>query len=367
MSALPLRSVRTGLALATSWTWCIGMFAPIVLGRMFGWRGIVAFAVPNILGCALFGYLRSRARSVAETRDHAWAMAAFSVATVAYQVFFAGWLGAPPLAEAAGIGVPDAALRMSGGLFVVATALSLLPRALLWNLASLAWIASAATFAFLPWGSMHGLPAEADWTPLQLAFVLPTIAFGFLLSPNLDLTFHRGRQLAVDDRRPVEFAVFGAGFGLMLVLTTGYLLAPNGLVLAAVRTHILLQLALTSAMHLSELRASAIPRGARRGAIVLAGAAGLVAALAAPGEATYLRFLGLYGLLFPAYAALALRTVGRPSLAALVALAIAMAAVTPLLDRSFLEGPTLATPLAVVAPILAVVLFGRRTKAADDA
>ena len=31
MSALPLSSLRTGLALATSWTWCIGMFLPALL------------------------------------------------------------------------------------------------------------------------------------------------------------------------------------------------------------------------------------------------------------------------------------------------------------------------------------------------
>ncbi|MFN9077715.1 MAG: hypothetical protein ACK5WX_09870, partial [bacterium] len=56
-----VQTVLSGLALATSWTWCIGMFAPIVIGQMFGWPGILAFAVPNILGCALFGYVRSRA------------------------------------------------------------------------------------------------------------------------------------------------------------------------------------------------------------------------------------------------------------------------------------------------------------------
>lgn len=367
MSGLPLPRIRTGLALATSWTWCIGMFAPIVIGRMFGWWGIVAFAVPNILGCALFGYLRSRARSRAETRDHAWAMAAFSVATVAYQVYFAGWIGGPPLAESMGAGLPDATTWMSGGVFVAAAALSLLPRAALWNLAALAWVASAATFAFLPWGAMHGLPADADWSVGQLALVLPTIAFGFMLSPNLDLTFHRGRQMAADDRRPVEFAVFGGAFGLMLVLTTCYLLSPNGLVLAAVRAHILVQLVLTSAMHLSELRAVAIPRFWRHASLVGAGVVGLVAALAAPGESTYLRFLGLYGLLFPAYAALALRTVGPPRPMALAALAVALAAVTPILDRSFLEGPGTATPLAVVVPLLAIALFSRRTPAADGA
>jgi hypothetical protein len=73
-----------------------------------------------------------------------------------------------------------------------------------------------------------------------------------------------------------------------------------------------------------------------------------------------MRFLGLYGLLFPAYAALALRAGGRPRIPALIALAIAVLAVTPLLDRSFNDVPSLATPLAVVLPLLAVALFGRK-------
>jgi hypothetical protein len=74
-----------------------------------------------------------------------------------------------------------------------------------------------------------------------------------------------------------------------------------------------------------------------------------------------MRFLGLYGLLFPAYAALALRTVGRPTAGAVVALLVSLAVVTPVIDRAFLEGPTLAAPLAVVVPLAAVALFARRT------
>jgi hypothetical protein len=79
----------------------------------------------------------------------------------------------------------------------------------------------------------------------------------------------------------------------------------------------------------------------------------------------YLRFLGLYGLLFPAYAALALRTIGKPTLGAVIALAIAIAAVTPILDRAFIEGPTLSAPLAVIVPLAAIALFARRGRAAS--
>jgi hypothetical protein len=328
-----VQTVLSGLALATSWTWCIGMFAPIVIGQMFGWPGILAFAVPNILGCALFGYFRSRARSLAETRDHGFAMACFSAATVAYQLFFVGWLGAPHL-----------------------------PRPALWSLAALGFVASLATFAFLPWDKMNPLPATGEFTLKQLGFVVPTIVFGFMLSPNLDLTFHRARQEVPEGKRPTNFLVFGLGFATMLLLTVCYLKSPQGLTNPAVRAHILLQLVLTSALHISEIRGTLL--GGRTRAILIFSAivVGLCAALFAPSKDTDLRFLGLYGLVFPAYAALALKTVGRPSLWTLLGLGVVVAAVVPIIDDAFLNGPGLSAPLAVILPLAAVALFARRPK-----
>lgn len=357
-----VQTVLSGLALATSWTWCIGMFAPIVIGQMYGWPGILAFAVPNILGCTLFGYLRSRERSRAETRDHAFAIACFSAATVAYQIFFIGWLGGPVVAEAIPTTPSDGALLAMFAVAATALALAHLPRRALWALAALGFVASLATFAFLPWAKMNPLPATGEFTLAQLGFVLPTIVFGFMLSPNLDLTFHRARQEVPEGKRPTNFLVFGVCFATMLLLTVCYLKSPQGLTNPAVRAHIVLQLVLTSALHLSEIRATALA-GRTRGALIFGAIAiGVVAALLAPLQDTYLRFLGLYGLLFPAYAALALRTGGRPSLWSLLGLGVVVAAVVPILDDAFLNGPGLSAPLAVVLPLAAVALLGRRAK-----
>ena len=33
------------------------MYLPVILLRRFGWLGFLAFAVPNVLGCAAFGYV----------------------------------------------------------------------------------------------------------------------------------------------------------------------------------------------------------------------------------------------------------------------------------------------------------------------
>ena len=50
--------------LACSWTWCIGMFLPVLLYRDFGLRGFILFAVPNVLGAAAMGWvLRTPASS----------------------------------------------------------------------------------------------------------------------------------------------------------------------------------------------------------------------------------------------------------------------------------------------------------------
>jgi len=359
-----LRNLLSGFALATSWTWCIGMFAPVLIGSLMGWPGILAFAVPNVLGCALFGYLRSAEQSRRETREHALAMALFSGATVAYQVFFAGWLWGVPLGEALRVTTGEGASLASGAVFALAVALAALPRGVLWMLAALAYPCSLATFALLPWGDFHGIQTTGEWSLGQLALVLPTIVFGFMLSPNLDLTFHRARQEVPAGATPHNFAVFGVAFASMLVLTCAYAALTGGLHNPAVRAHLLLQLTLTSALHLSELRLARVTTGQRIAIGVGAGLLGLGAALYDPSRDMYFRFLGLYGLLFPAYAALALRTVGRPSRGAIIALAVAVAAVTPIIDRAFLEGPTLAAPLAVALPLAAVALFGRRTRAA---
>src|SRR6185295_11012918 len=78
--------------LAMSWTWCIGMFLPVLLVRDYGVWGWVVFAVPNVIGAAAMGWvLRSPEQSARITAAHQRACRAFSLATIAFQVYFAGW------------------------------------------------------------------------------------------------------------------------------------------------------------------------------------------------------------------------------------------------------------------------------------
>ena len=50
----PKRSgLAWGIFLGVSWTWCIGMFLPVLLLRDLGPGAFVVFAVPNVIGLYL--------------------------------------------------------------------------------------------------------------------------------------------------------------------------------------------------------------------------------------------------------------------------------------------------------------------------
>src|SRR5438552_18566223 len=79
--------------LACSWTWCNGMFLPVLLVRDYGVWGWIVFAIPNFLGAAAMGWvIRSREQSQKITATHKHAMIVFSFVTAAFQWFFALWI-----------------------------------------------------------------------------------------------------------------------------------------------------------------------------------------------------------------------------------------------------------------------------------
>lgn len=334
-----------GLHCTSSWTWCIGMYLPFILLRLWGWPGFWTFVIPNVLGCALFGFVMSRERSRAMISTLGPVLALFSAFTVAYQLFFAGWAAqaffAPEgaLSTVTATGVPIAllalaswlALRSERALLGVAAVVFVLA------LAGAAWAASTVPAAERP-----------PLVPLtRLLWAVPTIVAGFLLCPYLDLTFHRALQRAPQPR--VAFATFGVTFALMLIAvaaaydpgTGAPLIGPGIAVLWSV------QLAYTVAVHVRELgladKANRIPG---RVTMALAGGAVLLATpafrftlgprlpeLAAPllgntthallpGEPLYLAFLGGYGWLFPALLWFGGWHRARPALLAVLAVGV---------------------------------------------
>src|SRR3974377_2421065 len=76
--------------LGVSWTWCIGMFLPVLLVRDYGIWGWIVFAIPNVLGAPPMGWvIRSRETSLEIVAAHREACQLFSAVTIAFHLFFA--------------------------------------------------------------------------------------------------------------------------------------------------------------------------------------------------------------------------------------------------------------------------------------
>lgn len=311
--ASPWAIVGWALYLACSWTWCIGMFLPVLLIRDYGPWGFVAFAVPNVVGAAAMGWVlsgRHAPRRILER--HGPAIRAFAIVTVAFQCFFLGlilnWSG---FAQAG-----------TGVLAVLVLAALLTPAVARARWLALAiWLLSAACAA-LAWrsGALAAPPQSAP--PIDLLWLSPVCVFGFALCPYLDPTFLHAAERLHDAGRRTAFALgFGVFFLAMILLTLAYggqadrlaqlavqPVGPQGLIFL----HIGAQLAFTILVHLRELR-----RMRARRAMVIAGIAGAVVGLGAfaldwprlteyapgPGspELYYRCFMSFYGLVFPAY------------------------------------------------------------------
>ena len=78
--------------LAMSWTWCIGMYLPVILVRDYGAWAWVIFAIPNVIGAAAMGWVLKDHDSQSMVFAHGRAIKFFSLVTAAFQIFFAMWM-----------------------------------------------------------------------------------------------------------------------------------------------------------------------------------------------------------------------------------------------------------------------------------
>jgi hypothetical protein len=253
-----------------------------------------------------------------------------------------------------------------GGLII-----SLLPERWWPALASIVALVSYATWIALGTGRLAGAPPSGTESGSSLLFAAPIIAFGFLLCPWLDRTFHRARQ-----RTPSvhAFGVFGATFFVIILMTVAYGATGELDLTAPILAHLGTQALFTVAVHLREIRIAPFPasRRARQATIVVPALGGLLAAYASglvrlPFDAAYLLFLGFYGLVFPAYVLLFMpfrrgEAMGlRPwpqTPRALGLYALLIAALSPLCAIGFVGLRTWLLPIAVAA-IVAAGLLGR--------
>src|SRR3954468_9321416 len=102
--------------LACSWTWCLGMFLPVLLVRNWGIWGWVVFAVPNVIGAAAMGLvIRSRESSEEILIRHRMAIALFSLVTIAFHIYFVYWFVGERLMGAWMLIIPVAAFFLMWG------------------------------------------------------------------------------------------------------------------------------------------------------------------------------------------------------------------------------------------------------------
>lgn len=379
--------------LACSWTWCIGMFLPVLLVRDFGLAGFLVFAAPNVLGAAAMGWvLRDARASERLLLEHATATRLFSIVTILFHAFFLAWLARSWWGVTLpAVGVALAAFTATTFLALAAPATQRRAGLALWVVT----IASAATLlpAWLPDDALHathGALPEGHALPLAAVCVL-----GFGLCPYLDLTFHRARrELSPGGAR----AAFGIGFGVlflaMIVLTLLYRgaflgeagVSPRSLPLV-LSSHLLVQSVYTAGVHLRELARHPAPEGVAPAGCAAACAlfvAALVGALAlgatvepmqsvadasrlGSGEIAYRAFMSAYGLAFPAYVWVCVVPRGRwavPPRVARRAWLGAVVAASPCLALGFLARETWwlvpGVGIVLVAPLVARALSSRR-------
>ena len=361
------RTVGWGLYAASSWTWCIGMFLPIILLDRFGVWGFWAFAIPNVLGCAAFGYVFNAESSRRFARQHLDAIRWFGLATIAFQVFFLGWsagmfLFTPEIVPSTDPAI-QAAIEQTRVWPIVATMLT-------WTAAALAiarfgdrvwlgfaWLTAIASGTLFAIGIFRvggfPMPSQPETGPSVLGAV-PLLVLGFLACPALDATFHRARQQSPSRH---SFAIFGAVFLLMLLFAASTFEAESmgrvaSIVLPLAVAQWTLQIVFTIGAHLREVLELPSRRLGSGVLVLLAVLVGGIAGLPwLAGEAMYLCFLGLYGVVFPMYV-VAAATAGARGLrrgAGWVLLAISVL-LAPLAWLGFVENRVL-----LLLPVAAVV------------
>lgn len=354
--------------LGVSWTWCIGMFLPVLLVRDYGIWSFVAFAVPNVLGAAAMGWvIRSAEGSERFASAHREAGWAFSLVTVLFQAYFIGWIcraGGNSLAVISGA---------FGGLLILMLLLMRVGFGLERWLALAAALVSWAMLAIvLRYRLSLGLqwPGGREGSPAELASLAAACGLGFALCPYLDRTFHLARQHLTPGAAK---AAFGVGFGVVFLSMILFTLAYSDLIglsrlregiVAAILAHLVVQTAFTSAAH-----AAVMPSWKAATAVVVAAAGVLAAAALLPSifvtasgeEFGYRLFMGFYGLVAPAYVwlcALPSRG-GRPARRQWVAFAVAVVAAAPYYWMAFIERQMVWAAGGVAIVLLARVLVAR--------
>ena len=318
-----------GAYLACSWTWCIGLFLPVLLLRDMGWPGFWIFAIPNVIGAAAMGwFIKTRSGSVHFVETHARAIWWFSAVTLAFHLYWILWLTSfipsflcmPTRYLAGSLGFV--------GLFSLTSSLTIrlgkAPQTGFVLLVLSLCVLIGTIFSSDLQEANASLQGSVQHSAAPL-WMLPVMLFGFLLCPYLDITFHYARQqLDSAKKSRLGFTVGFVGFfSLMIFLTTRYAGklagAMTGLeyspitspwLASGILIYILCQWIFTVSVHLDRMRTLPGAASKKTRLVVLLILAGIIGFLAPGlpayrgllgGEIGYRLFMTAYGLIFPAY------------------------------------------------------------------
>jgi hypothetical protein len=337
--------------LGMSWTWCIGMFLPVLLIRDYGAWAWVVFAVPNVLGAAAMGWVLREGQSEGMVAAHRGAMESFSSVTAIFQIFFALWM--------------SQAYRLSLAAPLLAVALLLMLGDSQWRAIVAAIVTLVISLVCISAVSSHWLIASPVQTRPELLSGLSVVCvLGFSLCPYLDDTFHRARQALPSGRLSFSLG-FGVFFLLMILFTLLY--APTVIgwtnparAMRVVVVHWTVQLALTTALHwqTSTWRWTHAVLTIALAALIWFCTKYFLAYRGDPGEIVYRLFMSFYGLIFPAYVWICMTPSWREPVAAtrgqLSVFAIACVVAAPFYWVAFIEGK-----MGWVVPGVLVVLAAR--------
>ena len=378
--------VLWGAYLACSWTWCIGMFLPVLLLRDLGPAGFVVFAIPNVIGAAALGWIiQSKGASVRFVENHPAAVWWFSAVTLAFHMFWLLWVSS---FIRSAFQIPDSFLAGVIGIAIAFWAAfeyalrsrrapQLAVALLIFSLGVL--IATFCTPDVKEANSALLRSAPRSLAPL---WMLPVMIFGFSLCPYLDVTFHHARrELDTKKNGRVGFTLGFVGFfSFMILLTTRYAGVMTSALdgssvpvlsrwlAAGILTHILCQWIFTVRVHLDRIPTipgSAAKRPLLVGLMFVSGLIGCFAfkfpvyAGLAGGDVVYRCFMSAYGLVFPTYVlyrvimAFRGRAGIRPS-----ATWIAMALASPMFWLGFVEQQAIWLVPGVGILLLGAVVFG---------
>jgi hypothetical protein len=285
----------------------LGGFFPLILSRDYGWPALVAFTVFNVGGAAAMGfYFKQKSQQTHFVTKHKVAIGNFSYITIAYQLFFVAWLGA-----------------MIGQMLLLPSVLLL---ALLFYLAKgqIRQISVAVYgISFILFTAFW----SSDWPPVEHSAktywphaVMP-LAIGFILSPYLDITFHKAYRES--DKPALSFAL---GFGVLFLSLIGFVFLYAGslsevafnqaipsAVIYPIIAFLIIQVSFTIAAHCAELREQEF-LGSIKQIVAVCAFSGFVIALVSftqtasipwvnipLHETMYKGFLFFYSLVFPLY------------------------------------------------------------------